>query len=153
MSNIEKQETQFITDLKEIVNSARRVVYAAVNFAQVQQNWLIGQRIVVQEQGGKSRAEYGKHIIELASASLTTEFGKGFSITNIKNFRAFYQFFSDFYIGQSMPDVSLNQMGQSVPDQFKKQLPLLSWTHFERLLRVKDGLRADIDENGELKYL
>ena len=37
----------------------------------------IGQRIV--EQNGASRAEYGKHVIEIASAALTEEFGKGFS--------------------------------------------------------------------------
>lgn len=79
MSNLEKQETQFLAELKEIVSLARHLVSAAVNVAQVQQNWLIGQRIVEQGQNGKARAEYGKHVIELASASLAAEFGKGFS--------------------------------------------------------------------------
>jgi hypothetical protein len=46
MSNLEKQETQFLAELKEIVSLARHLVSAAVNVAQVQQNWLIGQRIV-----------------------------------------------------------------------------------------------------------
>ena len=45
----------------------------------MERNWRIGQRIVEQEQNGASRAEYGKHVIEVASAALTEEFGKGFS--------------------------------------------------------------------------
>jgi predicted nuclease of restriction endonuclease-like (RecB) superfamily len=140
MSKIEIQEDQFIADLKEIVNSSRQWAYSAVNFAQVRQNWLIGQRIVRQEQNGKARAEYGKHMIEIASKSLTAEFGKGFSLTNIKNFKAFYLTFNDFRIGQAVPDFLQDQISQSLPDQSKRSLPLLSWTHYERLLRVKDSV-------------
>jgi hypothetical protein len=114
--------------LKEIVISSRRFAYSAVNFAQVRQNWLIGQRIVKQEQHGKARAEYGKHIIEIASKALTAEFGKGFSLTNIENFKSFYLTFNDL------------QIDQSLPDQSKTALPLLSWTHYEHLLRVKNDV-------------
>ena len=113
-------ESAFVSELKEIVLSSRKMAYSSVNLAQVRQNWLIGQRIVVQEQNGKARAEYGKHIIKLAAQSLTDEFGKGFSVTNLKNFRLFYLTFADLPIGQTASD----------------QLPLLSWSHYERLLRV-----------------
>ena len=51
--------------------------YFCDNYSLVERNWRIGQRIV--EQNGASRAEYGKHVIEIASAALTEEFGKGFS--------------------------------------------------------------------------
>ncbi|MDR2564140.1 MAG: hypothetical protein LBC98_09425 [Prevotellaceae bacterium] len=63
--DMQLQENQFLDELKQIVNSAKRLAYSAINFAQVQQNWLIGQRLVVQEQNGKARAEYGKHVIEI----------------------------------------------------------------------------------------
>ena len=138
------QENQFIEELKQIVNSARRFAYSAINFAQVQQNWLIGQRIVLQEQKGKVRAEYGKRIIELASKALTAEFGKGFSLTNIKNFKAFYLTFNDFQIGQTVPDQSEFVKSQALPDHsesmisMSKSLPKLSWSHFERLMRVEN---------------
>ena len=162
------QEDQFIEELKQIVNSARRFTYSAINFVQVQQNWLIGQRIVIQEQKGKARAEYGKRVIELASKALTAEFGKGFSLTNIKNFKSFYLIFNDFQIGQAAPDFLQIQNGQTMPDhsesllsmssekmpttsaeltgkiwrnQFAKSLdsfPKLSWSHYERLMRVVD---------------
>lgn len=145
MNKIQKSATlpiaetgNFIVQLKQIVQAARGKAYAAVNFAQIEANWLIGQRIVEQEQQGRKRAEYGKKIIKLASEELTKEFGKGFSETNIKNFKAFYLTFNYLQIGQSMPDLSGNQISQSLPDHFKPSLPLLSWTHYERLLRVKD---------------
>jgi predicted nuclease of restriction endonuclease-like (RecB) superfamily len=154
------RENQFIVELKKIISSAKKFAYSAINFAQVQQNWLIGQRIVEQEQNGKARAEYGKHVIELASKELTAEFGKGFSKTNLKNIRDFYLTFSDFQIGQALPDFLQMQIGQATPDQFEIKniptvsaesqniilqtpltksshiLPRLSWTHYERLLRV-----------------
>ena len=52
-----------------------------------------------QEQNGASRAEYGKHVIEVASAALTEEFGKGFSETNIMNFKKFYLKFKELARG------------------------------------------------------
>jgi len=152
---INAQENQFVEELKQIVNSARSFAYSAINFAQVEQNWLIGQRIVLQEQNGKKRAEYGKRITELASQALTAEFGKGFSLTNIKNFKAFYLTFSDYQIGQTASDFSQKQIGQTAPDLSETQsatstksigrtgfakslnsLPSLSWSHYERLMRV-----------------
>ncbi len=136
---VKYKEESFITDLKDIIYSARQLVYSAVNYAQVRQNWLIGQKIVMQEQKGKARAEYGKQIIKLASQALTEEFGRGFSVTNLKNFRQFYLMFSDLPIGQAVSDQSELEKGQAVPDQ----LPLLSWTHYERLIRVTDPIARD----------
>jgi len=136
---VKYKEESFITDLKDIIYSARQLVYSAINYAQVRQNWLIGQKIVMQEQKGKARAEYGKQIIKLASQALTEEFGRGFSVTNLKNFRQFYLMFSDLPIGQAVSDQSELEKGQAVPDQ----LPLLSWTHYERLIRVTDPIARD----------
>ena len=90
------KEQKFLSDLRNIVETARRRGYEAVNQVIVICNWLIGRRIVEQEQNGKERAEYGKNVIKQASEFLTTEFGKGFSVTNLKNFRSFYLSFSSF---------------------------------------------------------
>ena len=78
-----------VNDLRSIVSKARSKAFAAVNYSLVERNWRIGQRIVEQEQNGASRAEYGKHVIEVASAALTEEFGKGFSVTTLRVFRRF----------------------------------------------------------------
>ena len=87
------EDNMLVNDLRSIVSKARSKAFAAVNYSLVERNWRIGKRIVEEEQNGEARAEYGKHIIEVASAALTEEFGKGFSKTNIKSYRRFYNFF------------------------------------------------------------
>ena len=144
------EDNMLVNDLRSIVSKARSKAFAAVNYSLVERNWRIGQRIVEQEQNGASRAEYGKHVIEVASAALTEEFGKGFSYTNIANYKRFYLTFSDLQIlqtlseefkkqkHQTLSDESslLPQKGQTQPAQF--ELRLLPWSHYERLIRVED---------------
>ena len=89
------EEQAFLNDLRGIVANGRRKGYEAVNQVIVVCNWLIGRRIVVQEQQGKGRAEYGKHVIDIASKYLTEVFGKGYSASNLRNYRQFYLMFGD----------------------------------------------------------
>jgi len=144
------EDNMLVNDLRSIVSKARSKAFAAVNYSLVERNWRIGQRIVEQEQNGASRAEYGKHIIEIASAALTEEFGKGFSYTNIANYKRFYLTFNNLQIlqtvseefkkqkHQTLSDESslLPQKGQTQSAQF--ELRLLPWSHYERLIRVED---------------
>lgn len=97
-----KEERIFLDSLKDIVKSARKYAYSSICFAQVQSNWQLGKRIVEQIQKGKDKAEYGKHILKIASESLTEEFGKGYSTTNLKSFRKFYLIFRNYSIGQTL---------------------------------------------------
>ena len=145
LHNQERKETIFVNDLRTIVSAARDASYRMANLMQVAQNWLIGRRIVEQEQQGKIRAEYGKHVVELASQVLTKEFGQGFSETQIKSFRKFYLTFSDLQIQQTMPaefKSRLRQIRQTMPAESVTDgiaLPVqLSWSHYERLIRVAD---------------
>ena len=148
-------EKFLVNDLKTIVSKARSKAFAAVNYSLVERNWRIGKRIVEEEQNGEARAEYGKHIIEVASAALTEEFGKGFSETNIRTFRKFFLIFRNLEIQQTMSaesnlpkqqTLSDNlsshfQKGQTPPAQFK--LRLLPWSHYERLIRIEDKRARD----------
>ncbi|MBR3454405.1 MAG: DUF1016 family protein [Bacteroidaceae bacterium] len=139
------EEKSFISDLRTIVSAARDTSYRMANMMQVVQNWLIGRRIVVQEQQGKTRADYGKHVIELASQSLTEEFGRGFSETQVRNYRKFYLAFSNLQIQQTAPaefNSRLASIQQTMPAESVSDgivLPVqLSWSHYERLIRVAD---------------
>ena len=143
--NNKSEETSFISDLRTIVSAARDTSYRMANMMQVLQNWLIGRRVVVQEQQGKARADYGKHVIELASQSLTEEFGRGFSETQVRNYRKFYLAFSNLLIQQTAPaefrsrlaSIQQTMPAESVSDGIV--LPIqLSWSHYERLIRVAD---------------
>lgn len=96
------EEKFLVDDLKTIVSKARSKAFAAVNYSLVERNWRIGKRIVEEEQNGEARAEYGKHIIEVASAALTEEFWKGFSVTTLRVFRRFYLKFSNLQIQRTV---------------------------------------------------
>ena len=145
---INKEEKDFLEALKQIVHSARGIAYASINYAQVQANWLLGQRIVEQMQNGKERAEYGAYIVKLASNALTDEFGKGYSETNIRSFRLFYLTFSDLQIQQTLSAESQSNTVQVLSEQPKALIQQtlsarLSWSHFERLMRVEDVKARD----------
>mgnify|MGYP003439535848 FL=1 len=145
---INKEEFAFLESLKRIVRSARGMAYASINYAQVQANWLLGQRIVEQMQKGKERAEYGAYIVKLASKALTEEFGKGYSETNIRSFRLFYLTFSDLQIQQTLSAESQSNTVQVLSEQPKALIQQtvsarLSWSHFERLMRVEDVKARD----------
>ncbi len=85
--------TTFYDDVRQILQSARNKTYKAVNTAMVKAYWLIGKRIVEEEQNGRERADYRQELIKHLSISLQAEFGKGFSVANLWNFRQFYQTF------------------------------------------------------------
>ena len=144
------EDNMLVNDLRSIVSKARSKAFAAVNYSLVERNWRIGQRIVEQEQNGASRAEYGKHVIEVASAALTEEFGKGFSYTNIANYKRFYLTFNNLQILQTVSEEFKKQRHQTLSDEssllpqkdqtqsIQSELRLLPWSHYERLIRVED---------------
>lgn len=87
--------TPFHADIKAILQQARSKARTAVNSAMVEAYWLIGQRIVQEEQQGQHKAQYGTRLMEVLSIALTADFGKGFSYANLYNFRQFYRLFPD----------------------------------------------------------
>lgn len=107
----------YIADIKQIFTCSREYVKSHVNYAMVYAYWLTGKRIVLQEQNGSNRAEYGKEIIKKISVELTQEFGKGFSTQSLYNFRMFYEKFSE-------------------PEKFSAVWRILTWSHYKLIMRV-----------------
>lgn len=149
-----KDEHLFAEELKKIVQVNLKRVYSAINYGQVYTNQCIGRRIVEQEQKGENRAEYGKRIAVIASEILTNEYGQGYSLTNIKNFRRFYIEFQDYTIGQTLSDQSekthsiasiatVIEKSQTPSDLFANSLELLPLSHYERLMRVPEKAARD----------
>ena len=140
---------QLIHDIKQILNSARQKAYSEINTAMVQAYWLIGKRIVEEEQQGENRAAYGQAVLKTLSDQLIVEFGKGFSVANLQNMRLFYL---EYQIQQTL-SVKLNDDEQSqkpakeLQDQpiyeevtNKAEIPnfILSWSHYQMLIRIED---------------
>lgn len=99
-----------------IIADARNKVYSAANSAMVEAYWQIGKRIVEYEQNGQVRAEYGKAVMQTLSKNLTRDFGKGFTISNIRYMRQFYLTFQNHHALRGE----------------------LSWTHYRLLIKVTD---------------
>lgn len=109
----------FHADIKKILEQARGKAQSAVNAAMVEAYWLIGRRIVEEEQRGQHKAEYGSRLLENLSKALTSDFGKGFSYANLRNFRQFYLTYPDQEICYTV-------------------CSKLSWSHNRLIMRVDD---------------
>ena len=107
-----------VSDSVRIVRETQDSAYLYVNRALIARNWLLGKRIVEEELIGGNKENYGKSVIKNLSEELTKEFGKGYSERNLY---AFVQFFKEF------PEILQSLTAKS---------PLLSWTHYIRLMRV-----------------
>jgi predicted nuclease of restriction endonuclease-like (RecB) superfamily len=100
--------------LRDLIAQARQQVLRHVDVVQVQTYWQIGRHIVEFEQGGQSRAAYGKRLLPQLGQALSREFGKGFDATNLRHMRGFFLAFPK-------------------RDALRREL---SWTHYRLLLRV-----------------
>jgi len=80
--------------IRAVLEDARFRAYRAINFTMVQAYWQIGRLLVEDEQKGKIRAAYGKAVLQGVSDRLTSEFGKGYTVRNLRYMRQFFLTFS-----------------------------------------------------------
>ena len=138
---IEKSNPGFIYDVKTILEQARKSAYKSVNTAMVKAYWLVGKRIVQEEQDGKERAGYGDAVLKKLSIELTADFGKGFSYANLKNFRQFYLTYPD-------QENCENESGNSIelePSIGYTLCSLLTWSHNRLIMKVQDPKAGQMD--------
>ena len=116
MANDIQIPQNMINEIRDIMNSARQNIATQVNNELVAAYWNIGRVIVEHEQNSSKRAEYGKDSMRQLSRTLTKEFGKGFSLSNLYNMRQIYVDYPKF---------------QSLTGK-------LTWTHYCELLSISD---------------
>ena len=121
-------------DACNIIETAQKVAYSAVDLTLVHRNWLLGKRIADEELNGESRAEYGAEVIKKLSKDLNAQYGRGYTKTNLYNFYSFYKMY---------PEIFHSESGKSNVK--------LSWTHYRVLLQVKDEIAREWYENEALK--
>lgn len=85
--------SDFLADVKQIIDNARDHAVRSVDFCRVQMYWYIGQRIFKEEQQGKERADYGSYLIKSLAHSLEPEYGSGFSVRQLEMCRQFYRLY------------------------------------------------------------
>lgn len=119
-SNVVREFDSVFNDIKNLVMNSRNKVYSVVNIEMLNLYWNIG-KIIMEIQQGDERASYGEAVLERLSKKLTDEFGKGFSIINLRRMRKFYCLFS---IRSSV----LNE---------------LSWSHYLELIKIEEEAKRN----------
>ena len=112
------KEQQYYEEIEHLIKRnevSKRVRKLEENYSLVETYWHIG-KIIVEAQGGSTRAKYGNELIKKWSIKLTELYGKGYEASNLKRFRQFYLVF---------------RKDGAVRHQ-------LSWTHIRKLLPIKD---------------
>ena len=154
----EKNDANKVTGLFKrvvsILETARSSVVRAVNTEMILAYWQIGREIVEYHQSGASRADYGDQLLESLSKRLTKRFGRGYSLTNLKYFRLFYQAYpnrepkirhltrDEFKASQIRHETS--DVSDTLTNAIKDDCDLdgfsnsLSWTHYRTLSKVEN---------------
>jgi len=101
----------------KIIDDGRKRIIESIYNESTKSYFLLGKLIVEEEQAGEGRAEYGKEVIKNLSKKLTLKYGRGFSVSTLRDCRQFYQ------------------KHQSVTGEFKFKL---SFTHYAYLIRLNE---------------
>ncbi len=124
----------FLANVTGILERARQNAKAAIDLSMVYAYFEIGRLIVEEEQNGGQRAAYGKYVIPELSKYLTAHIGRGFSVTNLKQMRKFYQVYAEDQIGQTLSDQFSDLPAVSTGRKFP-----LSWSHYLKLMRIDNA--------------
>ena len=165
MSNLQSQE--LLLNISVLLDNARKKVVSTVNQTMVITYFEIGRMIVEDEQNGENRAEYGKAILKDLSLHLTERFGKGFSETNLRQMRNFYDLYSqqiqqtvsaefniiekkdnhgksqtlsaEFQLSENQPNENSSTNLTNLNISQKNTFNFnLSWSHYLKLMRIND---------------
>ena len=133
------------SDVVGLIEAARHAAARSVNAAMTASYWGIGRRIVEHEQGGAARAAYGEALLDRLSVDLTRRFERGFSVRNLRQMRAFYVAWPNRQTlsaeSASPPTKSPAAMRQNPSAESGASGPTfpLPWSHYARLLQVRDA--------------
>ncbi len=126
-----------------LIRESRQASSRVVNALMTTTYWLIGYHIVEYEQKGKRRAGYGEELLRRMAADLTTRCGRGFSLSNLKQFRQFYLAYPHALKGRTTSGLlgagatGKGQTPSGLSAETPARLPL-PWSSYARLLSVRN---------------
>ena len=147
------EENAFFDNVARLIEQARRFVGRTADLTMCMTYFEVGRMIVEEEQGGAARAAYGTKLLAVLSEYLNKRFGRGFSTTNLKNARSFYQIYAP-----SIRQTASDKLGNSDKienrlidilatkgnSQIQQAMPTelypfkVSWSHYLILMRIKN---------------
>ena len=137
MDLTKKLYSDLIQDIGTLLQKGRLKTYYAINKILLETYWQIGKKIILYEQHGEERAEYGSNLLNNLSRDLKSKYGKGFSRRNILNMRNFYIHYPKWQMLSAK----------------------LSWSHYVELLSISDELtrsfyeKQSVNENWSVREL
>ncbi|QXV64039.1 DUF1016 family protein [Mucilaginibacter sp. 21P] len=122
--------------VEELIEKAQVRVVRHINLMMVATHFQIGRMIVEDEQDGQTYATYGAATIAKLSEHLTGRFGRGYSPDNLDLMRSFYHEYRN-----SGSLIRISEAGFANSESLIRNLAAefgLSWTHYVRLMKIKD---------------
>ncbi|MCP4700953.1 MAG: DUF1016 domain-containing protein [Gammaproteobacteria bacterium] len=110
-------------EIRSLIDEARALVAVTVNAGLTLLYWRIGRRINAEALNG-ARGDYGSEIVSTLSRQLETDYGKGFSVKNVRHMMRFAEAFPD----------------EQIVSALRRQL---SWTHFKSIIYMEEPLKRD----------
>lgn len=142
ITGLTANSTSLTTDIDSIyqrisgyLQVAKSNILQSINQEMVKAYWMIGYEIIENEQLGASRATYGEQLLSKLSEKLIAEFGKGYSVSNLRNMRKFYQVYQD-------------DIHQTASGEFE---PKLSWSKYCLLMQINSKSVRQFYEMGAIK--
>ena len=120
--------------IKILIEEAKAKIVRNVNSVVVYTHFEIGKMIVLHEQEGKDRAGYREKTLIRLSADLTTEYGSGYSRSNLEYMRKFYLLYKDRIPQPPAGKSGTDKKSQPVVGKLGSALQL-SWSHYIQLLK------------------
>ncbi|GHU38697.1 hypothetical protein FACS1894190_00860 [Spirochaetia bacterium] len=152
---MKKKGLEFFDSIARLIEQARKYVGRTADLTMCVTYFEIGRMIKEEEQGGESRAKYGKKLLTELSAYLGDKFGKGFSETNLKNFRKFYQIYAPSIQQMASAESESSALAPirqilSAESERSTLVPIrqtlsaglnpfkLGWSHYQILMRIEN---------------
>jgi hypothetical protein len=82
-----------LPEIRSLIEVSRHHAAITANLALVNLYWNVGRIIMQDIQKNEKRAGYGEQLLESLAASLTREYGKGYSRASLQDMRRFFETF------------------------------------------------------------
>ena len=122
-NNLTLLHMDLVTELRQLIDSARRRVAVAVNAELTLLYWHVGERIHREILGGQ-RAGYGDEVVAALARQLSAEYGRGWSARQLRLCIRFAQTYPEVQIVHTL-------------------CAKLSWSHLRLLAALDDAIQRD----------
>jgi len=129
---------EFFSRVANIIEQARKFVGRTADLTTTVTYFEVGRMIVENEQGGQERAEYGQNLLKNLAKFLTERFKKGFSLSNLKNAKQFYNTYKN-RVNQTFYNHYPNEQKSQTLSGF---LPVPAQNQKQELSTEKDAYEA-----------